>query len=519
MPEKSHLILAIDVGTQSIRAILIDLKGSIVGKSQLHFKPYQRSNSGWVEQDPNYFWQMLGAACLKLWETNQSDKGRVAAVALTTQRGTVVNVDGAGEPLRPAMTWMDKRRTEGVKPDLSLKWRTAFALTGLTDTIDYFTAEAEAVWIANHEPQILENTHKFLLLSGFLTHKLVGRFVDSTACQVGYIPFDYRRFEWCRPRDWKWQILADLKRSQMVDLVSPGDSLGQITQIAAEHTGIPAGLPLIAAAADKACESLGSGALTPEVASLSFGTTATINTTHSKYIEPIRLVPPYPAAVPQHYSLEVGVYRGFWMVSWFKNEFAHLEKELAAEKKKPVEALFDEMIKEIPAGSDGLVLQPYWAPGLKVPGPEARGGLIGWNDSHTRAHMYRALLEGLVYALREGGERIEKRSGQKIESLLISGGGSQSDSAMQIGADVFGLPAVRPHLTETTALGAAIVGAVGCNLYPDFESAVKGMTRPGRTFEPDVKNHQVYDQLYQKVYKKMYRQLQGIYKSIGEITG
>ncbi len=519
MSDKSNVILAIDVGTQSIRAILIDLEGSIVGKSQLFFEPYHSSQAGWVEQDPNYFWKMLGDACQKLWQDHPEEKPRIAAVALTTQRGTMVNVDSAGEPLRPAITWMDRRRAEGANPDLSLKWRTAFALAGLTNTINYFTAEAEAVWLAEHQPEILEKSHKYLLLSGFLTHKLVGRFVDSTGCQVGYIPFDYRRFEWCRPRDWKWQILSELQLSQMPDLVPPGQPLGEITRAAADHTGIPAGLPLIAAAADKACESLGSGALTPNVASLSFGTTATINTTHSKYIEPIRLIPPYPAAVPNHYSLEVGVYRGFWMVSWFKQEFAHLEQELAETENRPVEALFDEMIKDIPAGSDGLVLQPYWAPGLKIPGPEARGGLIGWHDGHTRAHMYRALLEGLVYALREGGERIENRSRQKIESLVISGGGSQSDRAMQIGADVFGLPAVRPHLTETTALGAAIVGAVGCDLHPGFDSAVKAMTRPGRTFEPITPNHRVYDALYKNVYKKMYKRLQGLYQSIGEITG
>lgn len=207
------------------------------------------------------------------------------------------------------------------------------------------------------------------------------------------------------------------------------------------------------------------------------------------------------------------------MVSWFKEEFAHLEKTLAAEKRIAVEALFEELIHDIPAGSLGLMLQPYWAPGLKVPGPEAKGAIIGWGDAHTRAHMYRAILEGLVYALREGGERIEKRSRQPIKSLLISGGGSQSDTAMQIAADVFGKPAVRPHLFETSALGAAIDGAVGVGLYSDFDSAVQAMTRPGKTFEPISQNHQIYDELYTRVYKKMYAKLQHFYKEIRDITG
>lgn len=518
MTSEKDLILAIDNGTQSIRAILFDPTGNIVAKSQLTFKPYTALHPGWAEQDPDYFWEQLITACQGLWQQSKADKSRIAAVTLTTQRGTVINVDKHGKPLRPAMTWMDNRRTE-AKPELSLKWRAAFKLIGLTETINYFTAEAEAVWIAKHQPEVMGKTYKYLLLSGYLTFKLCGQFIDSTACQVGYIPYDYKRFNWAKPHDWKWEILRELRRDQMPDLVQPGSQMGEISSQASQLTGIPAGLPLIAAAADKACESLGSGALTPNVASLSFGTTTTINTTQSKYIEPIALVPPYPAAVPNRYSLEVSVYRGFWMVSWFKEEFAHLEKTLAAEKNMAVETLFEELIKDIPAGSLGLMLQPYWAPGLKVPGPEAKGAIIGWGDAHTRAHMYRAILEGLVYALREGGERIEKRSRQPINSLLISGGGSQSDTAMQIAADVFGKPAVRPHLFETSALGAAIDGAVGVGLHGDFNRAVQAMTRPGKAFEPIAENHQIYNELYIRVYKKMYSKLSGFYKEIKEITG
>jgi sugar (pentulose or hexulose) kinase len=167
----------------------------------------------------------------------------------------------------------------------------------------------------------------------------------------------------------------------------------------------------------------------------------------------------------------------------------------------------------------GLMLQPYWTPGIKVPGPEAKGAIIGFGDVHTRAHMYRAILEGLAYALREGKERIEKRSGVPITELRISGGGSQSDAAMQLTADIFGLPTARPHVYETSGLGAAIDAAVGLGWYPDFASAIAGMTRIGRVFEPDANNHRVYDRLYQRVYRKMYGRLQPMYQEIAEITG
>lgn len=284
-------------------------------------------------------------------------------------------------------------------------------------------------------------------------------------------------------------------------------------------TGIPEGLPLIAAAADKACEVIGSGCLDPWNACISYGTSATINTTHRKYTEVIPLIPPYPAAVPNAYSLEIQVYRGYWMVSWFKQEFGALEQRIATERGVEAEAIFEENVREIPPGSLGLVLQPYWSPGLKIPGPEAKGAVIGFGDVHQRAHLYRAIQEGLAYALRDGMEKTEKRSGVKIREIRVAGGGSQSNVAMQLTADIFGLPASKPHVYEASGLGAAIDAAVGLGLHTDFNSAVKEMTRIGQVFEPVPASHEIYDALYKKVYSRMYKQLKPLYEDIRKITG
>jgi sugar (pentulose or hexulose) kinase len=167
----------------------------------------------------------------------------------------------------------------------------------------------------------------------------------------------------------------------------------------------------------------------------------------------------------------------------------------------------------------GLMLQPYWSPGIRIPGPEAKGAMIGFGDVHTRAHMYRAILEGLAYALREGRERIEKRSGTKITELRVAGGGSQSDAAMQLTADIFGLPAARAHVYETSGLGAAIAIAAGLGLHKDFNAAINAMTRKGRVFQPDPAHRKTYDQLYHRVYLKMYKRLQPMYADIADITG
>lgn len=511
------LILAIDNGTQSVRALLFDLRGNIVAKCQVPLEAYFSRQPGWAEHAPEDYWQAVCRACQGLWNQPGVERAAVRAVAVTTQRGTVVNLDRHGQPLRPAITWLDQRRTDQVPP-IGPFWRGAFKLARVSDTVDFFRGEAEINWIRAHQPDVWQATDKFLLLSGYLNWRLCGRFVDSGGSQVGYLPFDYRRHRWAARRDWKWQALA-IESRMLTELAPPGTQIGVIDAAAAQATGIPAGTPLFAAAADKACEVLGAGCSAPHVGCLSYGTTATVNTTSRRYVEVTPFVPPYPAAIPGAYSTEVQVFRGYWMVNWFKEQFGHMEQSRALLEDVAPEALFDQLADSVPPGSMGLMLQPYWTPGIRVPGREAKGAIIGFGDVHTRAHVYRAILEGLAYALREGKERIERRSGVRITELRVSGGGSQSDAAMQLTADIFGLPTARPHVYETSGLGAAIDAAVGLGLYPDFASAVAGMTRVGRVFEPIEGNRVIYDRLYKEVYKKMYRKLQPLYRDIATITG
>jgi len=511
MPEN---LLAIDHGTQSARALVFDPRGKLLAKQRVVIQPYYSTAAGLAEQDPEVFWKAVCEACQGLWAQGV-DKASIAAVALTTQRSTLFNLDKNGKPLRPAISWLDARRTEGLKPVGGL-WGAAFAIAGASGTVAYLQAEAEANWIQTHQPEVWKETHKYLFLSGFLTHRLVGQYVDSVACQVGYVPFDYKAQAWAKSWDWKWQAVPVEKRL-LPDLVPAASTLGQISAEAAAATGIPQGLPLIAAAADKATEVLGAGCIEPHIGCLGYGTTTTINTTHKKYIEVIPLLPPYPAAVPGEYNFEIQVQRGYWMVTWFKNQFALNEQQLASERGVEPEVLFDELVGSVPPGSDGLVLQPYWSPGLKFPGPEARGAIIGFNDRHTRAHLYRAILEGLAYAMREGAERTAKRSGIPVTELRIAGGGSQSTAAMQLTADVFGLPASRPHVYEASGLGAAIDAAVGVGIHADFPTAIREMTSVRDTFEPDAKTHERYDELYYGVYEKMYKRLKPLYENMYKV--
>lgn len=514
---QSQYVLAIDNGTQSIRAIVFDAQGNVIAKSKVHLEAYFSTQPGWAEQEADYYWQSLGQACQELWAQGIVTPDQIKGVSLTTQRYTMINLDKDKKPLRPAIVWMDQRKAEVEKP-LTGIWGILIKALGLSNVIAELRAKARDNWISQYQPEIWAKTKHYVSLSTYLTYKLTAELKDSTGSTMGYLPYDYRKQQWAKKSDLKWKLLA-ATRDMMPELVEPGNELGTISEEASNLTGLPVGLSMIAAASDKACEVLGAGGIDSHIGCLSYGTTATINTATKKYVETVPFIPPYSAAMPKLYNTEMMVYRGFWMVSWFKNELAQAEERKAKELGVETEALFDELLNQVPAGSMGLMMQPYWSPGVRQPGPEGKGALIGFGDVHKRAHIYRSILEGLAYELRSGKEQIERRSGTKITRLRVSGGGSQSDAAMQLTADIFGMPAERPHTFEASGLGAAINCCVGLGIHPNYDVAIDHMTRLGDVFQPHQPTVQLYDRLYKEVYKKMYKRMQPLYKSIREITG
>ncbi|MGD8242796.1 MAG: FGGY family carbohydrate kinase, partial [Desulfobacterales bacterium] len=296
---REDTILVFDAGTQSIRAALIDLQGHIHRMVKTPIRPYFSSQPGWAEQAPDYFWEQLCATSRKLLTADGVALEGIAGVTLTSQRNTLINLDQDGRPLRPAIIWLDQRKAEPTG-NLSPLFRGVLRAINKHTLLEQAERECKSNWIRQHQPEIWDKTAKLLLLSGFLTFKLTGAYRDSAGNMVGYLPFDYKRQQWARPGDFKWKIFP-MDPGVLPTLVNPAAHLGRITRRAAEQTGIPAGLPLVAAATDKACEVLGAGCLSPEVACLSYGTTATVNTANSRYVEVQAFMPPYPSARPGFY--------------------------------------------------------------------------------------------------------------------------------------------------------------------------------------------------------------------------
>lgn len=507
----SPLILAYDLGTQSARAMLFNDRGELLGKAKVPYDPpYFSTDAQTAEQHPDYYYDCLCRAS-KLLKSEQAQVWNdIVGVALTTFRDTQVCLDAQNKVLRPSILWLDQRKNSLYKqfPKLSV---IAYKIVGMYETARDNSIQNKANWIQQYEPELWAKTTHYVMLSAYLNYRLTGHLTDSVAGQVGRIPFDYQKRTWMKTSHLNFPVL-NVSPSKMIPIVEPGEILGHITEQASSESGLPEKLPLIATGGDKSCETAGTGAVQLFRANLSYGTAATVQLSSTQYVEPSIFLPAYPAVVPNWYNMEYQIYRGYWMVSWFKKEFAHQEVSMATELGISAEELLNQKMSEIPPGSDGLVLHPYWGAGLKM--PEAKGSILGFTDVHTRFHMYRAIVEGIGYGLREAMERIAKKACQNITEITVSGGGSQSDSICQITADITNLPVYRVQTFETSGLGAALIAFLGMKHFSSYEEAVARMVHYQTPFLPNPKAHEQYEYLYHNVYKQIYKNIKKIYKTI-----
>jgi sugar (pentulose or hexulose) kinase len=507
------IVLTVDCGTQSLRAMLFSRAGKLVDKVKVDYEPYLSPHPGWAEQDATVYWDALCAAANTLKARSGPAFARIQGVGVAALRNTPVLVDPDGEPVRPAILWLDTRKAGRVyRPGWTL--RCLYAAIGILPAILKTQEDCTSNWVRQQQRELWDRTAKVLQVSGYLNHRLTGQFRDSIACQIGHIPFNYRKLRWCRPDELNARVFP-VEPGKLPELVAPGSPIGRITRAAAAATGIPEGVPVIACASDKGAESLGTGCTCEAMASLSLGTAAAVQTTSRRYFEPLAFMPAYPSALPGQYSPEVQVFRGYWMINWFLREFAPAEREEARLKGVPPETLLDRFLRDIPAGSLGLMTLPHW--GAQLKDPAAKGAMIGLGEVHTRGYFYRSLIEGLGFALRDGLERIERAGRIRCEQIGLAGGASQSEEICQITADIFGRPLCAGETFEAAGLGVAVLTAAGAGLHGSVVDAVRLMVRPGRTFTPRARNTELYRKLYLKVHRRIQRRLEPLHAQIRQI--
>ena len=508
------LILTYDVGTQSTRAILVDKQGNIVDKVQVKYaEPYIRQQPGWAEQKTDFYFAHMCAASRVLMERNQDKVADIIACAVTVIRDTLVFLDENNRPTRDIIHWLDARKCEFDDP---FPWwkKIAFKIIGMDKgtKIGYRTSKVN--WVRLNQPEIWKKTKKIVCLPAYLNFKMTGRLADTPAKTIAHIPMDYNKKAWMKENDLT-RCLYDVPQEKLYELIPSGQVLGYVTKEASELSGAPEGLPLISTGADKACETPGLSVASPNKASISFGTSSTIEMYSETYFEPQQFLPAYPSVINKAWNPEIQVFRGFWMLSWFIKEFGDKDKAEAQAMGIFPEELLNRRASEIPAGCNGLMLQPYWTPDVLK--PDSYGAIIGFSDYHTKYHMYRAIIEGICLELYLSMKAMEKRGKKHIEEIFVGGGGSKSDLACQILADTFGLPVKRIHTHEACSIGAAMVAFVAKGEFKSYDEAIKSMVHEKDVFKPIPENHAVYMNIYNKVYRKIYKNVRPLYATMNNL--
>jgi sugar (pentulose or hexulose) kinase len=337
--------------------------------------------------------------------------------------------------------------------------------------------------------------------TGYFTKRLTGQCIDTVANNTeAQWPID--------PFSWDWSddpqkfIQFRISRNRLFALQLPGTILGTITKEAARETGLLEGIPVVATANDKAVEALGSGLLDSGKGLVSLGTYIASMVSGTEYMEGCSAFYTNLSCVPKRYLYESdGIWRGMWTVSWLADTLGDEIKQKAAALGIAPEEFMNREAAMVPAGSDGLLTVPEWL--MPSYEPHKRGMMIGFDVRHTRAHMYRSLLEGIAMTMKSKFDEMCSITGAHPKELILSGGGSNSTLFCQIFADVFGMRVIRNEINGAAGLGAAICAAVATGVWKSFDQAVEKMVKVRDTFEPDAQNHQLYTKINTEVFSKL----------------
>jgi sugar (pentulose or hexulose) kinase len=505
------LVIGIDSSTTACKAIAWDREGRAVAEGRASYPLLQPAPS-WYEQGAEAWWDGACAALRAL--LSQIDESRVDALCITHQRESFVPVDIQGHPLRNAILWLDERSRDQVAFLEKQIGRDRFhQITGKPLTTN--PSVTKIVWLMQHEPEVVARTAKFLDAHAFLVHRLTGAFSTSLASAdpTGLVDMACGR--------WAADLMGELglRPEQFPELIPPGQPIGCVSDEAAAATGLPAGLLVVAGAGDGQCAGLGANATGGDRASLNLGTAVVSGIVHDDYLTRRAFRTLY-APIAGKYFLETVIQGGAFTVNWFVKAFGGNPPDSGL---NAPEGALEAAAAQVPPGSLGLVVVPYWNHAMTPYwDPAASGITIGWTGAHGPAHFYRAILEGIAFEQRLLGEgmatAMAAATGRPFGEYVALGGGSRSDLWCQIVADVTGVPIVRAATVEATCLGAGILAAVAAQWYPNATAAADAMTDTTARFAPDPETRAIYDRIYSEVYRPLFPTLQPLIRRLTELT-
>ena len=482
--------LGIDVGTGGSRALVIDAAGRITSSATVEHVPFASPQTGWAEQDPRDWWR---ASTLAIREVLAKEKAEeIGAVGLSGQMHGSVLLDKKDEVLRPSIIWCDQRTdsqcgslTKEIGAKRLIELTCNPALTGFT--------LPKMFWVRECEPQLWQKVHAVLLPKDYVRLRLSGDKATDVADASGTLLFDVAE------RKWSEEMLSvtEIDRRLLPRVYESPDVTGVVSPAGAEATGLRAGTPIVAGGGDQAAGAVGMGIVRSGTVSATIGTSGVVFAASDKpSLDPKGRVHTFCHAVPGRWHV-MGVTQGAGLsLRWFRDQFG-----AGIEDGRDPYARLSEEAAHAPAGSDGLLWAPYLM-GERTPhlDPHARAALVGLTASHTRAHVVRAILEGVAFSLRDTFE-IFKAMNVPVEEVRLGGGGARSSLWRQIQADIYGREVKTVEAEEGAAYGAALLAGVAAGAWPSVDAACDAVVRIASTIEPDAKSAIILDCQYQKFTK------------------
>jgi len=514
---KEACLVGIDLGSTSLKCVVYDLSGNVCASGSRpteRFHPHA-DHPQWTEWDPAQIWG--GAATAVREALAKVDPARVAAVAVTGMGMDGVPVDENGKWLYPFISWLCPR-TEPQREwwEKSIGTGKTFSIGG--NNLWAFSTALRLLWMAEHEPEILRRTRKWLLIEDFLNFMLCGRQATDFSMASCTLLFDQAARCWSK----EMLGLSGINGSLLCDPAPSGTVLGEVTRAASEATGLLEGTPVVLGGHDYLCGALPVGALSPGVFLDVSGTWEVVQATTGKPVltpELQRIGATVECHVARDQYSVMGAAVSAEMLEWYRREFgAEARAKAAARGCVDWETLMEEAAAS-PVGSHGVMFLPHMGgAGCPVVDSRSRGGFAGLGTTATRGDMLRAVIEGLDYQLLDIIQEMKRNLGFDMRTLVVAGGAVRNEFWMQNKADMTGQPIEMPEVDDASPLGAAMLAGIGVGVYRDEKDAYEHVKKPGRTWEPDLRVTAQYAEWF-LLYKSLYPALRPVSHAVSEKLG
>ncbi len=497
-----NYLIGIDVGTSATKTVLFDEKGTVISSSSQEYPLYQPHN-GWAEQKPEDWRDAVLKTLKEVVVQSGVAKEDVKGIGISGQMHGLVMLDEDGEVIRPSIIWCDQRTGAEVEDMLSIMPRERWIEITANPPLTGWTA-AKILWVRKQEPENYKRCRHILLPKDYIRYILTGVFATEVSDASGMQLLDVAG------RSWSDEVLTklDIPREWL------GEVTGQILFDIAEKTGLTTDTKVVGGAGDNAAAAVGTGVVKDGTAFTTIGSSGVVFAHSSQMtIDPKGRVHTCCCAVPGAWHV-MGVTQGAGLsLKWFKDQFCQDYVAEAEKEDIDVYDLINRDIESIPAGSDRLIYLPYLM-GERTPhlDPDCRGVFFGLSAIHTKAHLLRAVMEGVSYSLSDCNDILQEM-GVEVEEMMACGGGGKSPIWRQMLASLYDCQVKTVHQSEGPALGVAILAGVGCGIFESVEKACEALISVNKRSTPveqEVKTYQAYHQLYKKLYvnlKDSYKEL------------